>query len=69
MIPLVIRHNGEVYKQSMELIESVLPEITEEYLCQISLFATVVFEKRAEEFNTKTMKKGLMNGDLAKIFP
>jgi hypothetical protein len=53
----------------MELIESVLPEITEEYLCQISLFATVVFEKRAEEFNTKTMKKELMNGDLAKIFP
>ena len=33
VIPLVIKHNGEIYSESMKLINDLLPEITEEFLC------------------------------------
>ena len=47
VIPLVIKHNGEIYNPSMELLKKYVPEITEEYLCQIILYATVVYEATA----------------------
>ena len=68
VIPLVIKHNGEIYNPSMELLKKYVPEITEEYLCQIILYATVVYEATAQEDYTKKLKNGLMNGDLRKIY-
>ena len=32
VIPIVIKHNGEIFDESMKLIEEYLPEFTEEYL-------------------------------------
>ena len=69
VIPVVIKHNGEIYGPSMDLIRKHIPEVKEEYLCQIILYATVVYEATAQEDYTKKMKNGLMNGDLRKIYP
>ena len=53
----------------MKLLREHLPELTEEFLCQIVIYATVVYECFAQESYTKNMKRELMSGDLKKVYP
>ena len=38
-------------------------------MCQIGLYATIMYEARAQEDYTNKMKEGLISGDLKKTCP